>query len=71
MICIRCKKEVFPGDRPDGLPYGLGVIINDRVIAICMDCILETRTMDEKSRKWFLKQINDASEQDDDEVIKI
>lgn len=64
MVCIRCKKEVEPGNRPDGLPNGIGLIINDRTVVLCTDCVIETGAMNEKSKEWFFKQMKGAGEQD-------
>lgn len=41
IICSICKKEIFPGNRPDGLPNGVGFETYGKVEMICTDCIIE------------------------------
>lgn len=41
IICYICKKEILPGNRPDGLPNGIGFENYGKIENICTDCIIE------------------------------
>lgn len=41
IICSKCGKEIVPGNRPDGLPNGIGFETYGKVEMICTDCIIE------------------------------
>lgn len=41
IICSKCGKEIIPGNRPDGLPNGVGFESYGKVEMICTDCIIE------------------------------
>lgn len=41
MKCSECGKEIIPGNRCDGLPNGVGFVLDDgTVINVCSDCII-------------------------------
>ena len=43
--CNECKKEFYPGNRPDGLPNGVGFETKDgSIINVCSDCIIKLGT---------------------------
>lgn len=40
--CYDCRKYIYPGKRPDGLPNGVGFrLVNGGIINICTDCIMK------------------------------
>lgn len=40
--CMRCGRVIAPGNRPDGLPNGVGFEIEHGiVINICAECLIE------------------------------
>lgn len=40
--CDNCGKEFEPGNRPDGIPNGIGYQLQDGTIYnICTDCIIK------------------------------
>ena len=42
MNCNRCKKDFERGNRPDGLPNGVGYELEDGTfIHMCTDCIID------------------------------
>ena len=42
MKCSYCGKEIQPGNRPDGLPNGLGFVTKDGgLINVCAECVIE------------------------------
>lgn len=43
MICKCCKKTFYYGERSDGLPNGVGFVLDDgERIDVCTDCIQDT-----------------------------
>lgn len=42
ITCDECGKEFKPGNRPDGLPNGVGFQLeNGQIINICCDCVIK------------------------------
>lgn len=42
MICDKCGKEFESGNRPDGLPNGMGFVLEDgTLVTYCTDCMIE------------------------------
>lgn len=42
VTCDECGKEFSPRNRPDGLPNGVGFLLEDgKILNICADCIIE------------------------------
>lgn len=42
MKCNECGKRIRIGNRPDGLPNGVGFELADgRIINVCADCLIE------------------------------
>lgn len=40
--CCRCKKEIIPGNRPDGIPNGVGFQLeNGKILNFCAECIIK------------------------------
>lgn len=40
--CYDCGKYIYPGNRPDGLPNGVGFrLVDGSIINICSDCIMK------------------------------
>ena len=40
--CDNCGKVFMPGNRPDGMPNGIGLVQKDgSIVDICADCICE------------------------------
>ena len=40
MKCDICGKEFEAGNRPDGIPNGVGFVLGDgRIITACSDCV--------------------------------
>jgi len=38
--CDICGKEFTPGNRPDGIPNGVGIVQKDgTIVNICADCV--------------------------------
>ena len=37
-----CGKYIYPGNRPDGLPNGVGFrLVDGSIINVCTDCIMK------------------------------
>lgn len=42
MKCEICGKEFEPGNRPDGLPNGVGFeLVDGTIYNVCADCIIK------------------------------
>lgn len=42
MKCVECGKEFEPGNRPDGLPNGIGFELEDgTILNYCADCLIK------------------------------
>ena len=40
--CDGCGKEIVPGNRPDGVPNGVGFVLADgKVVNYCAECLEE------------------------------
>ncbi len=40
--CYDCGKYIYPGNRPDGLPNGVGFrLVDGSIINVCTDCIMK------------------------------
>lgn len=37
--CNLCGKTFLPGNKPDGMPNGVGLVKNGRTVNVCYDCI--------------------------------
>lgn len=56
--CDICDKEFFAGNRPDGLPNGVGFCLDDGLqITVCSDCI-----MDNERLQRFLDDFNEKEQ---------
>lgn len=50
MKCDKCGKNFKRGNRPDGIPNGIGFQLQDgRVINVCADCVMSFRTAEWKA----------------------
>lgn len=55
MKCEKCEKEFEKGNRPDGMPNGIGFVTKDgKEHILCTDCIckMTEKEMNEIARKW-------------------
>lgn len=41
MKCDNCGTEFLPGNRPDGLPRGIGFETENGIITYCADCLIK------------------------------
>ena len=58
MICSKCKNKVYIGNRPDGLPNGVGFEMEDGlVINLCANCIMELGKLDRESQEEFIGEL--------------
>ena len=58
MTCSKCKKEFMAGNRPDGLPNGVGFEMEDGlVINLCANCIMELGKLDRESQEKFIGEL--------------
>lgn len=50
--CDNCKKTFTAGNRPDGMPNGVGFVKDGKVINWCYDCIckLGKEVQDDKNQ---------------------
>jgi hypothetical protein len=37
--CNLCGKTFTPGNKPDGMPNGVGLVKNGRTVNVCYECI--------------------------------
>lgn len=60
MICDKCKKFFLPGNRPDGIPNGLGFVLqNGKKITVCADCVMKLGAMQtDAERDKFFEELN-------------
>ena len=57
--CEKCGKTFEAGNRPDGIPNGFGLMMeNRRTINICADCMIALGGMDNEQRQRFIEEIN-------------
>ena len=41
IFCVDCGKEIIPGNRPNGLPNGVGFETKEgKIINVCTDCLI-------------------------------
>ena len=54
MKCDRCGKVFTPGNRPDGVPNGVGFMLrNGKQITVCADCVEAVGKGDKAAKKWL------------------
>lgn len=60
MKCNICGKEFEVGNRADGIPNGMGFVLQDgRQITVCADCM-----MDMNKLKPFIDSVKDDTQTD-------
>lgn len=60
MICNSCGKEFQSGNRPDGIPNGIGFVVTGGTINVCADCVIAMGQMDEEHKREFLEKLKDG-----------
>lgn len=59
MKCRKCGKEFNAGNREDGLPNGIGMLLRDgRMIDICTECVMKIGQMTDAERDAFFREID-------------
>ncbi len=42
LLCYKCGKRFEPGNRPDGIPNGVGFVSEDGTeVIVCAECIMK------------------------------
>lgn len=60
MKCIECGKIFVAGNRPDGIPNGIALALeNGKRITFCCDCIMKIGAMTEKEKESFFAKYID------------
>lgn len=60
--CRHCGKHFLYGNRPDGLPNGLGFVLKDgRTLNMCAECIMWAGDHPEELDKWLEEIENDQN----------
>jgi hypothetical protein len=58
MICKNCGKVFAFGNRPDGIPNGVGFQLqNGKMINLCADCLIHLGQLDEVQKKAFIDRM--------------
>ena len=58
MICDNCKKFFMSGNRPDGIPNGVKMIMkNNESITLCVNCLISVGAMSEKEKDGFFMRL--------------
>ena len=58
IICDGCGETFVPGNRPDGMPNGVGFQVEGgKVINVCHDCIVKIGGMDEPERTDYINSL--------------
>lgn len=58
MICDNCKKFFMAGNRPDGIPNGIRMILSgNRAVTLCAECVMDIGRMDEQQKDEFFKNL--------------
>ena len=66
MICDKCKKFFIAGNRPDGLPNGIKMILKgNKSITLCAQCVSDFGAMDDKQRDKTLKELKEQAGAED------
>lgn len=65
MVCDNCKKSFDIGNRPNGIPNGVGMVTKaGQNIVLCADCIIKLGQMDSGQIKAFFEKLSEkGSEQ--------
>lgn len=59
MICKNCGKVFAFGNRPDGIPNGVGFQLqNGEIINLCADCLIHLGQLDEAQKKAFIDSLS-------------
>ncbi len=60
MKCDNCKKTFEAGNRPDGLPNGVGMVLeNGKQITLCADCIILLGKQAKSGQATFLDKLKE------------
>ena len=63
MICDKCKKFFVAGNRPDGIPNGVKMLLKGgKSITLCSECIMRMGAMEEKDREAFFADLKGKGE---------
>ena len=60
MICDSCGKEFEAGSRTDGIPNGLGFLLeNGKQITVCAECVIAVGRMDPGQKNAFFRKLQE------------
>lgn len=58
MICDKCKRFFMAGNRPDGIPNGVKMILkNNESITLCAQCLIDLGKMNEDQKAEFFNEL--------------
>ena len=58
MICDKCKKFFASGNRRDGIPNGVSMVMKNRkAITLCSDCVISIQQMNAEQKEAFFKEL--------------
>ena len=62
MICDKCKKFFMSGNRPDGIPNGVKMLLKGgKSVTICADCMVKLGAMKTEAEKdAFINSLKDG-----------
>ena len=62
MVCDKCKKSFDVGNRPDGIPNGVTLMLrNGKSLTMCADCVMILGRGTKKQRNEFFKDLEGGS----------
>jgi len=63
MICDKCKKFFMSGNRADGIPNGMKLIMkNGKSLTVCADCVIKVGQMSEEEKDEFFREYKDKEQ---------
>ena len=58
MICDNCKKFFTVGNRPDGIPNGIKMLLKgNKSITLCAECVMSIGAMDDRQKDEFFAKL--------------
>jgi UDP-glucose 6-dehydrogenase len=63
MICDNCKKFFISGNRPDGIPNGVKMLMRgNKSITMCAECLIAVGQMNQEQKDEFFEQLKNKEQ---------